>query len=99
MRRPSGTAAMRATRIRAFCFTVGVEAPVRRSARAMLLPLVCAACILVAGAEVRLTDMSHRLESQVADPNERLEILRSVHRNATRAHVAPELVLAVIDVE
>jgi soluble lytic murein transglycosylase-like protein len=35
----------------------------------------------------------------VPDPNERLEILRSVHRNATRAHVAPELVLAVIDVE
>ena len=50
-------------------------------------------------AEVWLTDMSHRLESQVPDPNERLEILRSVHRNATRARVPPELVLAVIDVE
>jgi len=50
-------------------------------------------------AEVWLTDMSHRLEGQVPDPNERLDILRSVHRNATRAHVAPELVLAVIDVE
>jgi soluble lytic murein transglycosylase-like protein len=50
-------------------------------------------------AEVWLTDMSRRLENQVPDPNERLEILRSVHRNATRARVAPELVLAVIDVE
>jgi soluble lytic murein transglycosylase-like protein len=50
-------------------------------------------------AEVWLTDMSHRLESQVSDPTERLEILRNVHRNATRAHLPPELVLAVIDVE
>jgi soluble lytic murein transglycosylase-like protein len=50
-------------------------------------------------AEVWLTDMSHRLENQVPDPNERLEILRSVHRNALRAHLEPEFVLAVIDVE
>ena len=50
-------------------------------------------------AEVWLTDMSHRLENQVPDPNERLEILRDVHRNAIRAHLEPELVLAVIDVE
>lgn len=50
-------------------------------------------------AEVWLTDMSHRLEAQVPDPNERLEILRNVHRNAVRAHLEPEFVLAVIDVE
>lgn len=50
-------------------------------------------------AEVWLTDMSQRLETQVPDANERLDILRNVHRNATRAHVPPELVLAVIDVE
>ena len=50
-------------------------------------------------AEVWLTDMSRRLQNQVPDTNERLAILRSVHRNATRAHVPPELVLAVIDVE
>jgi soluble lytic murein transglycosylase-like protein len=50
-------------------------------------------------AAVWLTDMSHRLETQVPDPNERLQILRSVHRNARRAQVPPELVLAVIDVE
>lgn len=50
-------------------------------------------------AEVWLTDMSRRLEAQVPDPNERLDILRNVHRNAVRAHLQPELVLAVIDVE
>ena len=50
-------------------------------------------------AEVWLTDMSHRLEAQVPDPNERLDILRNVHRNAVRAHLEPEFVLAVIDVE
>ncbi len=50
-------------------------------------------------AEVWLTDMSHRLARQVPDPTERLNILKSVHRNATRADVPPELVLAVIDIE
>jgi soluble lytic murein transglycosylase-like protein len=50
-------------------------------------------------AEVWLTEMSQRLEPQVPDPNERLEILRNVHRNAVLAHLEPEFVLAVIDVE
>ncbi len=50
-------------------------------------------------AEVWLTDMSRRLERQVPDPDERLEILQTVHGHATRAGLAPELVLAVIDVE
>ena len=50
-------------------------------------------------AEVWLTDMSHRLARQVADPEERIAILRHVHYEATRASLAPELVLAVIDVE
>jgi soluble lytic murein transglycosylase-like protein len=50
-------------------------------------------------AEVWLTDMSHRLARQVPDVDERLEILRIVHMEATRAELAPELVLAVIDVE
>jgi soluble lytic murein transglycosylase-like protein len=50
-------------------------------------------------AEVWLTDMSRRLSRQVPNPEERLSILKSVHRHATRAGVAPELVLAVIDVE
>lgn len=50
-------------------------------------------------AEVWLTDMSRRLASQVADPDERLKILRAVHQHAKAARVEPELVLAVIDVE
>jgi len=50
-------------------------------------------------AEVWLTDMSNRLSRQVKDPRERLEILKSVHRHATRVGLEPELVLAVIDVE
>jgi soluble lytic murein transglycosylase-like protein len=50
-------------------------------------------------AEVWLTDMSRRLARQVPDAEERLEILTTVHRQATLAGLAPELVLAVIDVE
>lgn len=50
-------------------------------------------------AEVWLSDMSRRLARQVPDPNERLRILNIVHREATRTNLAPELVLAVIDVE
>jgi soluble lytic murein transglycosylase-like protein len=50
-------------------------------------------------AEVWLTDMSRRLARQVPDAEERLHILKTVHLQATRAGVAPELVLAVIDVE
>ncbi len=43
--------------------------------------------------------MSRRLARQVPDPEERLHILKTVHHQATRAGVEPELVLAVIDVE
>jgi soluble lytic murein transglycosylase-like protein len=43
--------------------------------------------------------MSRRLAAQVPNINERLEILKIVHHEATRSDVAPELVLAVIDVE
>jgi soluble lytic murein transglycosylase-like protein len=50
-------------------------------------------------AEVWLTDMSRRLARQVPDTEERLHILQTVHSQATRAGVQPELVLAVIDVE
>ncbi|HSC14647.1 MAG TPA: lytic transglycosylase domain-containing protein [Gammaproteobacteria bacterium] len=50
-------------------------------------------------AEVWLTDMSRRLSRQVPDAEERLHILKTVHRQATLAGVEPELVLAVIDVE
>lgn len=50
-------------------------------------------------AEVWLTDMSGRLASRVKDPGERLLILKTVHYEATRAGLHPELVLAVINVE
>lgn len=50
-------------------------------------------------AEVWLTDMAGRLEPRVLDPQERLEILRHVHREATRTRLEPELVLSVIQVE
>lgn len=50
-------------------------------------------------AQVWLTDMSARLERQVRDPQERIEILKRVHYEAKRAELPPELVLAVIEVE
>ncbi len=50
-------------------------------------------------AEVWLTDMSRRLQRQVRDPDERINILLRVHFEATRAGLHPELVLAVIEVE
>ena len=50
-------------------------------------------------AQVWLTDMSARLERQVENPEERLDILKRVHFEATRTDLPPELVLAVIDVE
>lgn len=50
-------------------------------------------------AEVWLTDMSQRLAPKIKDVAERLNLLRMVHYEATRAHLPPELVLAVIEVE
>lgn len=50
-------------------------------------------------AQVWLSDMSARLKEQVEDAAERIEILKRVHYEASRVDVAPELVLAVIDVE
>ncbi len=50
-------------------------------------------------AEVWLTDMSGRLARQVKDPEERINILKLVHMEATRANLAPELILAVIETE
>ena len=50
-------------------------------------------------AQVWLTDMSARLAPQVADTEERLNILKRVHYEASKRELAPELVLAVIDVE
>ncbi|MEM7278636.1 MAG: lytic transglycosylase domain-containing protein [Pseudomonadota bacterium] len=50
-------------------------------------------------AEVWLKDMSTRLGNRVADPEERVAILKGVHAEAQRHDLAPELVLAVIEVE
>lgn len=50
-------------------------------------------------AEVWLMDMSLRLERLVPDVEVRVELLRDIHREATRAGLPPELVLAVIEVE
>jgi len=50
-------------------------------------------------AEVWLTDMSQRLSHKVSDPEERLLILRTVHYEASRADLPPEMVLALIQVE
>jgi soluble lytic murein transglycosylase-like protein len=50
-------------------------------------------------AEVWLVDMSGRLERYMKDPEERLNFLRVVHREARAAQLDPELVLALIQVE
>lgn len=50
-------------------------------------------------AEVWLIDMSSRLQPFLEDEKQRLELLRAIHREATRAKLVPELVLAVIEVE
>lgn len=50
-------------------------------------------------AEVWLLDMSQRLARRIPDTRYRLELLQAVHREAARAKLLPELVLAVIEVE
>ncbi|EAQ97220.1 lytic transglycosylase domain-containing protein [Congregibacter litoralis] len=50
-------------------------------------------------AEVWLVDMGARLTRYVPDADKRLQLLRQVHAAASRSDLAPELVLAVIEVE
>lgn len=50
-------------------------------------------------AQVWLVDMSARLKRFVPDDKQRLQLLKSVHREATRAGLKPELVLSVIQIE
>jgi len=50
-------------------------------------------------AEVWLLDMSNRLEPFVENPKDRIALLKRLHYEATRVGLAPELVLAVIEVE
>jgi soluble lytic murein transglycosylase-like protein len=46
-----------------------------------------------------LSEMSGRLERRVVDRESRLEFLRAVHYEATRAGLDPQLVLGLIEVE
>ena len=50
-------------------------------------------------AEVWLLDMSQRLERVIKSDEDRLQLLKAIHYEATRADLPPELVLAVIQVE
>jgi soluble lytic murein transglycosylase-like protein len=50
-------------------------------------------------AEVWLVDMSNRLEPFVTDDQKRINLLKQIHYEATRANLRPELVLAVIEIE
>lgn len=50
-------------------------------------------------AEVWMLDMSNRLSRFIPDHEKRVELLKHIHYEATRAKLPPELVLAVIDVE
>lgn len=50
-------------------------------------------------AEVWLVDMSNRLEPFVSDDQRRINLLKQIHYEATRAKLRPELVLAVIEIE
>ena len=50
-------------------------------------------------AEVWLTDMSNRLKRTIPDAKYRLELLKTIHAEAVRTGLQPELVLAVIQVE
>jgi len=44
-------------------------------------------------------EMSQRLEKRIADRKQRLELLRTIHFEAQRAGLDPQLVLGVIEVE
>lgn len=50
-------------------------------------------------AQVWLMDMSRRLAAKVPYPDYRITLLKTVHYEATRAGLQPELVLALIQVE
>ena len=50
-------------------------------------------------AEVWLTDMSSRLGKRIKNAKEKLQFLKTLHHEATRTNLYPEVVLAVIEVE
>lgn len=88
------------------CTAPGVGAvsqspPVDPELRALLLEAVSQADSFsdAFDAQVWLLDMSTRMHRYIPDEAERLRFLRLVHREATRAGLKPDLVLAVIHVE
>ena len=50
-------------------------------------------------AEVWLVSKSTQLERFIPEHKERLELLKMIHREAAKADISPEIVLAVIEVE
>ncbi len=50
-------------------------------------------------ADVWLNEMSRRLQNRIPDANSRLDFLRTVHYEASRAGLDPQLVLGIIEVE
>ena len=50
-------------------------------------------------AEVWLLDMATRLKIRLKDTETRLSLLRSIHREASRVELPPELIIALIDIE
>lgn len=50
-------------------------------------------------AEVWLVDMSGRLKRIIKDEKQRLDLLKAVHREASRAGLPPDMVLSVIHTE
>ena len=46
-----------------------------------------------------LADMSERLKVRISDPFYRVRLLKTIHSEAARAQLKPELVLALIEVE
>ena len=50
-------------------------------------------------AQVWLVDMATRLKRYIKDDKKRLDFLRMVHQEASRADLSPELVMALIHVE
>ncbi len=50
-------------------------------------------------AEVWLLDMSNRLKPFIENTKPRIALLKQLHNEATRVNLAPELVLALIEVE
>lgn len=80
---------------------VSQSPPVDPELRALLMEAVSQADSFsdAFDAQVWLLDMSTRMRRYVPDEAERLRFLRLVHREATRAGLKPDLVLAVIHVE